>query len=309
MIGIDIGGANLKVVDKNGVHVIYCPLWRGASLAGLLGRFAGKENAAVVMSGELADCFSDKIEGINWITGEVKKVFPGAIFYGTDGRFHKTPVPTLASANWLACADYLQEKFSSSILVDMGSTTTDIIPLNSFPDLLGLSDLKRLKKGYLLYTGILRTPVAAISKKVHLFGQEIPLSSEFFAQSADVHLILGDIGVEEYNCDTPDGGDKSIQSSLKRVSRMVCADLSETGEDAARSIAVQIRDSQKDDILNAINLIREQSGLREIIAAGIGAPYICSISGATNFCDLIGRNSDALPAFAVKEVAERTESS
>ena len=42
MIGIDIGGANLKVVDDAGVHIHYCPLWQGAPLADLLKPYAGE---------------------------------------------------------------------------------------------------------------------------------------------------------------------------------------------------------------------------------------------------------------------------
>ena len=40
MIGIDVGGANLKVVDENGVHIHYCPLWSGAPLTDLLRPYA-----------------------------------------------------------------------------------------------------------------------------------------------------------------------------------------------------------------------------------------------------------------------------
>ena len=32
MIGIDVGGANVKLVDDDGVHLHYCPLWEGAPL-------------------------------------------------------------------------------------------------------------------------------------------------------------------------------------------------------------------------------------------------------------------------------------
>ncbi len=34
MIGIDVGGANLKVVDdEECVHIHYCPLWENAPIA------------------------------------------------------------------------------------------------------------------------------------------------------------------------------------------------------------------------------------------------------------------------------------
>src|SRR5512137_2092355 len=104
MIGIDVGGANLKVVDNTGVHIHYCPLWERAPLTNLLLQYAGEERdqAAVAMSGELADCFGNKQEGISFIVAAVRKVFPRARFYGTDATFHDHAVPELAAANWLA---------------------------------------------------------------------------------------------------------------------------------------------------------------------------------------------------------------
>ena len=104
MIGIDVGGANLKVVDDKGVTLHYCPLWREAPLKELLlgHSESGAGKAAVVMSGELADCFSQKIEGISFIVDQVREVFPDALFYGNDGIFHDRAHPSLAAANWLA---------------------------------------------------------------------------------------------------------------------------------------------------------------------------------------------------------------
>jgi probable H4MPT-linked C1 transfer pathway protein len=152
MIGIDVGGANLKVVDSSGVHIHYCPMWEDAPLETLLAgyRSSGEDDVAVVMSGELADCFESKMEGIGVIVDSIQEIFPEAIFYGTDARFHREPVPSLAAANWLASADLLRGDWPDSVLVDMGSTTTDIIPLTDFPSLLGLTDLARLQKGYLV---------------------------------------------------------------------------------------------------------------------------------------------------------------
>ena len=60
MIGIDVGGANVKIVDDHGVHIHYCPLWEHAPITAHLDTYASlpDDGAVVVMSGELADCFS-----------------------------------------------------------------------------------------------------------------------------------------------------------------------------------------------------------------------------------------------------------
>ena len=200
MIGIDVGGANLKFVDGNRVTIQYCPLWEDAPLTDLLHAFRVAHpdpDAAVVMSGELADCFGTKMEGIRFIVESVQEAYPDAIFYGIDGAFHEEPVPQLAAANWLAAADLLRMRYPRAVLLDIGSTTTDIIPLPEFSRLLGLTDLGRLQRGYLLYTGLLRTSLATQIPMVKLKGVETPTCAESFAIAADAHLVLGHITPED----------------------------------------------------------------------------------------------------------------
>jgi probable H4MPT-linked C1 transfer pathway protein len=308
MIGIDVGGANLKVVDENGVHIHYCPLWTGAPLTELLRQYAtGRDDtAAVVMSGELADCFENKLQGIAFIVHAVQQVFPAARFYGTDAQFHDGPVPALAAANWLASADFLREKYPDAVLLDVGSTTADIIPLSRFPALLGLSDLVRLQKGYLVYTGMLRTPVATLLSSVHLGGTRTSVSTEYFAASADVHLVLGHITHAEYTCDTPDHKEKTTDASLRRLARVVCADLVEIGNDGAMQIAGEFWDRQRALICDTVRQVTKESGASSVIVAGIGASFFARECGGTNLTVELGPAADALPAHAVREVAVRT---
>lgn len=305
MIGIDVGGANLKVVDDDGVHIHYCPLWQQAPVTELLLPYASGKNdpAAVVMSGELADCFENKLQGISFIVAAVRMAFPGAWFYGTDARFHDRAVPELAAANWLASADYLRTRHPNAVLLDIGSTTADIIPLTRFGSLLGMTDTKRLQAGYLLYTGMLRTSVAALIRSVNLAGVPTPVSTEYFAASADVHLVLGHITSMHYTCDTPDRQEKTRDASLRRLARVVCADLDEIGTAGAEQIAEQFWAFQRDMICNQVRNVVQSSGAEEIIIAGIGAELFSAELGATDLTCELGPAADALPAFAVREVA------
>jgi len=310
MIGIDVGGANLKVVDDAGIHIHYCPLWEKAPIAELLKQYGntGDEPAAVVMSGELADCFLNKQQGISFIVGEVKKAFPKARFYGMDARFHDTAVPQLAAANWLASADYLREQYPRAVLLDIGSTTADIIPLGSYEDLLGLTDLARLRKGYLLYTGMLRTNIATLLHEVDLEGSRIPVSSEYFATSADAHLVLGNISPAEYTCDTPDHKEKTKDASLRRLARVVCADLEEIGESGAMQIARQFHHTQQEVVSGAVRKCAAASSADEIIVAGIGAPLYARELGGRDLNRELGPVAGALPAYAVRKIALRDQS-
>jgi hypothetical protein len=303
MIGIDIGGANLKVVDDAGVHIHYCPLWQGAPLAELLEPYAG--SAAVVMSGELADCFPSKIEGIRWIVGAVHAVIPDAAFYGTDAAFHTRPVLDLAAANWLASADYLRKEYADAVLLDVGSTTADIIPLNCFESLKGLTDTRRLQKQYLVYTGMLRTNVATLLSSVTLDGTVTPVSTEYFAASADAHLVLGHIVPEDYTCPAPDNGEKTPAAAARRLARVVCADIDEIGNSGALQVARQFWEVQRTLIVRAVGRALFQSGAGRVITAGIGADLFArELNGVTLEREL-GEVSDALPAYAVREVALR----
>ena len=303
MIGIDIGGANLKVVDDAGVHIHYCPLWQGAPLADLLEPYA--EPAAVVMSGELADCFANKIEGIRWIVDAVQRVIPDAAFYGTDAAFHARPVPALAAANWLASADYLREEYRDAVLLDVGSTTADVIPLNCFEDLKGLTDTRRLQKQYLVYTGMLRTNVATLLSSVMLDGIVTPVSTEYFAASADAHLVLGHIAPVDYTCPAPDSGKKTVDAALRRLARVVCADIDEIGNSGALQVARQFWEVQRTLIVRAAGRALFRSGAERVITAGIGAEIFARELAGVTLEQEIGEVADALPAYAVREVALR----
>jgi probable H4MPT-linked C1 transfer pathway protein len=308
MIGIDVGGANLKVVNEQGVHIHYCPLWEGTPVTDFLKNYCrtGETRAAVVMSGELADCFSSKKEGIAFIVNAVRAAFPDALFYGTDARFHPEPVPALAAANWLASADYLREKYPCAVLADVGSTTTDVIPLPAFDTLKGLTDLARLRRGYLIYTGILRTSIPTLVRSVRLGGTETPVSTEYFAVSADAHLVLGHITPAMYTCDAPDRKAKSVAASLRRLARVVCADLDEIGEGGAVQIAQEFWNMQKGIISRGVERVVEEVKAEEIIVAGTGAPLFARELGGIDLTKELGSAADALPAFAVREVALRS---
>ncbi|MDD1663762.1 MAG: H4MPT-linked C1 transfer pathway protein [Methanomicrobiales archaeon] len=312
MIGIDVGGANLKLVDGNRVTIQYCPLWEDAPLTDLLHAFREAHpdpDAAVVMSGELADCFGTKMEGVRFIMESVQEAYPDAIFFGIDGAFHREPVPQLAAANWLAAADLLRMRYRRAVLLDIGSTTTDIIPLPGFSRLLGLTDLGRLQRGYLLYTGLLRTSLATQIPMVKLKGVETPTCAESFAIAADAHLVLGHITPRTYTCDPPDRGEKNVGAALRRLARVVCADLDEIGPDGAMEIARQFWEAQRDRIRAAADRVVREGGADSIVIAGIGSSLFARDLGGKDLAREMGAVSDALPAYSVKEVALRESGS
>jgi hypothetical protein len=245
------------------------------------------------------------MEGISFIVDAVKKVFPNARFYGTDGQFHDCAVPQLAAANWLASADYLRAEYPDAVLLDIGSTTADVIPLARFESLKGLTDLRRLQKGYLIYTGMLRGSIATLLQSVTLDRVVTPVSSEYFAASADAHLVLGHITPAQYSCDTPDKKEKTGTAALRRLARVVCADLDEIGTDGAYQIAGQFWEKQRGLICDQVHRVAEKSAARQILVGGIGARLFSKELDGIDLTKELGSCADALPAFSVREVALR----
>lgn len=306
MIGVDIGGANLKVVDEHGAHIHYCPLWKETPIREILQGYLSADNAAVVMSGELADCFASKQEGIEFIFTAVRDVFPHAIFYGTDGQFHTTAVSDLAAANWLVMADVLRDRYPDAVLVDMGSTTTDIIPLNAWETLKGQTDFSRLKTGLLLYYGLLRTPVSSLVRSVSLDGSPVGVSTEYFACAGDAHLLTGLITPEVYTTATPDACSPSWDHCLRRMARMVCADVAEIGEGRVLQIAQAYVNEEQACITQAVRNVMEKFGCTRILTVGVGSGLLSSWLNAHDLNRDMGSLSDAMPAWAVREAGLRT---
>ena len=139
-----------------------------------------------------------------------------------------------------------------ALLVDIGSTTTDVVPVvGGRVAALGRTDPERLLAGELVYTGALRTNVAAIVRRVPLRGGECPVASELFAVSGDVHVLLGSLGPADYTCPTPDGRPPTAEFAAERLARVVCADGDMLDADEIRAIATAVADAQVDEIAAA----------------------------------------------------------
>jgi hypothetical protein len=187
---------------------------------------------AVTMTAELSDAFATKREGVLFIFQCLKTCFPATAthVFSLDGAFVPlndacTHPLDFAASNWLASAIWVARKYPNCLLVDVGSTTTDIIPIvDGEICVTGRRDLERLASGELVYTGALRTNLAAIVQTVPVAGRICRVASEYFAISGDVHLILGNLSPKEYTCPTPDGRPVSVDCSRKRLARLVCAD-------------------------------------------------------------------------------------
>ncbi|HPC88840.1 MAG TPA: hydantoinase/oxoprolinase family protein [Methanothrix sp.] len=316
ILGLDIGGANTKAAASDGQFClsVYLPLWKNAPLDEALARLADEqreaEAVAVVITGELADCYTSKMEGVGSIMAAVKRAFSCPIlFWGTAGFAWKEPLQ-LAAANWSASAALLARDVGDCLFVDMGSTTTDIIPVRAGQMPAARTDLMRLAAGELVYTGLLRTRLDALLPAARIKGQKVPLAPEYFAIMADARLVLDEISEDGYTCETADGAGKDRGSSLRRLARAVCADLEEIGEAGALAIARQACMRQGGILAGSIGRQAERHGLSRVAAAGIGEGLIADAAAFLGLeCIRLsqlygGRISDVFPAYAVAKLAE-----
>ena len=315
ILGIDIGGANTKIASSDGklVELHYLPLWKKSMLREALLDISVRlvpEKVGVVITGELADCFPDKNVGLSYIIDAVNNAFSVAWFLDSSGVFTKEKKRTIAAANWMGSALIVGRDFGDSIFVDTGSTTTDIIPIKNGKPLAAVTDFERLKKSELVYSGALRTNIAALLANVDVSGASSRTSSELFAITADVYLVLGKISPDDYTCDTPDGSGKTILDAQRRLARVVCADLTEINKEDLISIAHQAMENQVMDIADAINEVAKSHELEKIVACGLGEFLIKKAVDELGF-DIIlmseryGKElSKVFPAYAVARLVE-----
>jgi probable H4MPT-linked C1 transfer pathway protein len=253
VLGLDIGGANLKAAtaDKRAVSLPF-PLWREpgglpAKLAELLAHFPDADEFAVTMTGELCDCYETKRLGVNAILTAVQNVSRSRPIrvWGTDGAFRNVEEARrdylkVAAANWHALATFAGAYVprGTALLLDVGSTTTDLIPvLDGQPWTEGKTDAERMRAGELVYTGSRRTPICALMEP----GE---WAAELFATTLDAYLLLGHTPECEADTDTADGRPATRAHAHARLSRMLGGDAETVPEAETLRLAERVYERQ-----------------------------------------------------------------
>lgn len=246
VVGWDIGGAHLKatLLNEAGEATMFlqspCTLWRGLSyletaIQNTLSAFNIKSYEAlhaITMTGELVDLFESRQQGVMQIAASSSHLLgTDTYFYATDGSFNAlSEIPLnwqeVASANWHASASALARYVPDALLVDVGSTTTDVIAIQGGRVYCqALTDGARMRDGSLIYTGVVRTPLMALGHKLEFEGYETNIAAEVFATMADVYRLTGDLLPELDMAETADGQGKTALDSARRLARMVGYDV------------------------------------------------------------------------------------
>lgn len=310
--GWDLGGANLKlaeILDGRVVSVaqIPCPAIPdpakfNEALDEALKACRAEGRHAVTMTGELSDVFPSRAAGVAYLVGLMRKATGedtlfyslGAGLIGADAvRDHWQDV---ASANWHASAALAAKLEGDGLLIDIGTTTTDLIPLkDGKPAAIGRTDGERLTEGELIYGGVVRTPVMAVAQVAPFKGRMQGLAAERFATMADVYRLTGELPDDADPYPAADQRGKSIDESAARLARMLGRDAEDADFIAWKALAHFLARRQLERIEEdaAVLIAREELPAgAPVIGAGCGRFLAETLTGRLerpyrDFADLI----------------------
>ena len=295
VVGWDVGGVHLKAARAENGRIVRAvqlasPLRGGlerlrqafGEAKTLVGR---ADHHVITMTGELADTFASRAEGVERLAalaaGELIDA-PVLVYAGPAGLVRppeaRRHAAEIASANWHVCAGLVAQKCASALFVDLGSTTTDVVPLaDGKVAARGYTDAQRLAAGELVYTGLVRGFVMATAARAPVAGSWTTLINENFATMADVHRILGTLPDGADLMATADGRDKTVAASHARLARMVGADAADLDDAAMLGLARWLAEAQLRAIVDAAMLVVSGAVLpadAPVVGAGIGTAIV-----------------------------------
>jgi (4-(4-[2-(gamma-L-glutamylamino)ethyl]phenoxymethyl)furan-2-yl)methanamine synthase len=290
LVALDIGGANIKAAHSSGqALMIPFEVWKrpdelGRAIATAAAALPYTDRVVVTMTAELCDCYPTKAVGVGAVLDAAVEGLQGRsiVIWGCDGKFYslaeiRQEPQVAAAANWLALAMLAARLVPATrgILIDIGTTTADLIPLDSgHVRARGRTDTERLQTGELVYVGVRRTPICALATELPLRGISTGLAAEIFASTLDIYLVSGDIEPEPDNRSTADGRPATVAAARDRLARMVGADRD------SFSALDAIEFSQAADECLTARLC--EAALRACTAT-IGRPAAAVISGSGSF--------------------------
>jgi (4-(4-[2-(gamma-L-glutamylamino)ethyl]phenoxymethyl)furan-2-yl)methanamine synthase len=321
-VGWDIGGAHVKaclfeagqLVD---VVQVPCPLWQGMrhlddALDAVASRWPALEHArqALTMTGEMTDLFPDREEGVRRIAERLVRRWPRVSCFAGDAGWVEAHQAArewsrIASANWLATARHAARHLDAGVLVDIGSTTTDLIAFQDGRVLCSArNDAARLATGELVYHGVVRTPLCALAPRIDWRNRAVNVMNEFFATTADVYRLTGELVAAHDQQATADGAAKDADATRRRLARMLGLDARDGSPMEWLALARRWRAAQVEEIGAQLARVLAQHELPDdtaVISAGCGeflVPDILSIARVQGprlrYADAVAGVTDAL---------------
>ncbi|MGI9177175.1 MAG: hydantoinase/oxoprolinase family protein [Pirellulales bacterium] len=290
VLALDIGGANIKAADGAGWSAsVPFAMWREpqrlTDAVSSIIRGRTPQQLVVTMTGEIADCFSSRAAGVRHIVESATAAAtacgcgdPG--IYLTDGQI-VTPAEAVArplaaaASNWHAVARLAAASLTMprGLLIDIGSTTTEIVSLVAGqPAPLASDDAGRMLSGELVYTGVDRSPLPAIVRRLPHGPIRRPIAAERFAESRDAWLLLGGLEESVDVRDTADGEPFTREASRIRIARTMLVEPADLSEADALKAAAWCGRAQARLIARALQKVIHDCGWQseQIVISGHG---------------------------------------
>ncbi len=300
-LGWDVGGAHLKaaLLSAKGevlrVYQVACPLWRGmevleGALVEILSQLESPpQRHLVTMTGELVDIFPHRHAGVLQISAFMAERLSGEVlFYSAKQRFVSLSevslcAESIASANWHASASLIAKSVKQGLLIDIGSTTTDLILLrDGAVASQGFSDAERMRFDELIYAGVVRTPLMALCHKVMFNGHLVNVAAEHFATTSDVYRLTNELALEDDMADSADGMGKTELETARRLARMIGHDAEDAHIGAWRMLALEFREAQLMRLQEATSHLLDVDKSAHLIGAGVGRFLVRALAERLN---------------------------
>ena len=314
VVGWDVGGAHVKACllerglergEAGAAPVVRdiaqwpCPLWQGLihldtvivqARARWPQAWAAGALHVATMTGEMVDLFADREDGVRRLAAHLAEALGPTLRLYADQDADPALRPAagrwvaphaagahwrgIASANWRATAEVVAARRPDAVLVDIGSTTTDLIAVRAGRlAAAGASDAQRLASGALVYQGVVRTPLCVLAQRLPFGGAQVNVMNEFFATTADVYRLTGELDPAHDQQASADNAPKDAPATRQRLARMIGRDAHEASAAEWLGLAMVWRQAQLTEIAGQLERVVAASGLpadAPIVGAGCG---------------------------------------
>ena len=274
VFGVDIGGANMKITQLDGLKVRSTLLpfvGKGDLIEKLI--YAVTDPDLVVLTQTMCarrKLFSSSKEGTHYIIDMTHRLFGDRVkylglsynLYGADEA--KKKYLEVAGRNWVATC-YLVSYLGigeDCLVIDCGTNSTDVVPvLHNNPVTIDDEDkgYTRLKTGEFLWSGVYFTHVPSLSGTVVLDDEEYAVNPSTSAMTFDIFIVLHMIPPEDVLSQftglakNPDL--ISFQSSVERMLDVISADRELLTPKDAEKIATFLAEQQKKNTEKAVKKV------------------------------------------------------
>ncbi|BBE30071.1 hypothetical protein OSSY52_02120 [Tepiditoga spiralis] len=235
--------------------------------------------------------YENNKEGVKKIASILKEVFKGEIFMFTPDRLINIEILDFERYtecyNWAITRELCKDR--KGIIIDMGSTSTDIIPILEKEN--NKNNIMRLIDGEVNYLGMVRTILQSVIKTVPYKNFDVPIIAEPILKTGDIFYYLDMI---PYNKHLNYSSNIKFINKLEienKICQLIASDKNFLSKEEINIIIKYIYEEIKNTIKFKINKIMKKNNLDNnitLFATGYGINNILKeIYKEMNFSEYI----------------------